>query len=498
MAAGGPEVSSDNDWLLEEEAFDLLVEGEGEEVAKEILDPARFVRPTRESRRLVRAPAVDAPPGKYPNPWLSGYLDPEHASVHLETVRGCPAGCVYCAYRRAHPHPRIMGAPAVLELLEGLASGNADEVVFLDPTFNSRPDLIPLLRGMRELDMDFFCELRGDLVTAETAVMIRDAGFTSVEIGLQSCNRNALRLSGRPGDPLRVLQGALLLKEAGVTPVIDIMLGLPGDTPDDAVRTALMVRDMDLHRHIQVFHISALPGTPLRRELRDRGTCRPPYYMFDPPSMGGYSEAREAIADIAGYDLDLEARPVLFENWPGTFTLDPGMDPENVTDAPSLRHSVLRIPSRDPWEERRRLLSSVRRRMDADPFCVLDVVIQPEGEFPLDLIGMIRALDDPVDYSGRTAAALGLEGNLRVAILIGNTAAFSEGWIESAASMCTVALDAGHPGEIAEALLEAGVCLRLKGTGWDISRLATMVPSLHQLFFSDIAMEEQWSRAMDL
>ncbi|MBN2585984.1 MAG: radical SAM protein, partial [Candidatus Fermentibacteraceae bacterium] len=319
---GGPEVSRDNEWLRREGGFDLLVAGEGEAAAADVLDPARATAVSIETGGLLQTGATDLAPGSYPNPWIEGYLDPSGRSVLLETVRGCAAGCVYCSYRRSHPHPRIMAAKDVIGLLRTFADRGTCEVVFLDPTFNARPDLAPLLRGMSGLGMEFFGEMRGDLIGPETASMIMDAGFRSVEIGLQSCNRKALDLAGRPGDPMMVLEGAMNLRRAGVKPVIDIMLGLPGDTPEDAVRTAMMLKDRGLHHDLQVFHISVLPGTALRGLCGGGAMDRPPYYMFDPPLMGGFAQAREEIADIAGYDLDLAARPILFEGWPGTVTLD--------------------------------------------------------------------------------------------------------------------------------------------------------------------------------
>ncbi len=495
---GGPEVSRDNDWLIREGGFDLLVAGEGEGAAAEVLDPAGAAAISRETGGFLQTDATDFPPGFYPNPWLEGYLDPSGRSVLLETVRGCAAGCVYCSYRRSHPHPRIMEAKEVIGLLRTFAENGTDEVVFLDPTFNARPDLAHLLKGMSGLGIEFFGEMRGDLIGPEIASMIMDAGFRSVEIGLQSCNRNSLELAGRPGDPMMVLEGAMNLKRAGVTPVIDIMLGLPGDTPGDAVRTAMMLRDRDLHHDLQVFHISILPGTALRGRCGCGAMDRPPYYMFDPPLMGGFAPAREEIADIAGYDLDLAARPILFEDWPATVTLDLDEGPAPAVAIPSFRQSSLRISSNDLWEKRHRLIECVRTRREADPFCVLDLILMPCRSFPLDLVEMIRTLDTPLDYSGRTARALGREGDLRVAILVRDASGFDPHWIVSAAVECTVAVDAGHPSMMPNSMWSKGVCVRLPGEDWDMAELASLVPSIHQVYFTERSMEEKWSAALDL
>lgn len=496
--AGGPEVSADNGWLLETGAFDLLVAGEGEEIAGRVLDPASAVKLLEGSGGYLSTGPGHSFPGDYSNPWLTGHLDPSGASVHLETVRGCSGGCEYCSYRRSHPVPRIMEAGKVMDMLKAVTARGAREIVFLDPTFNARPDLTVLLRAMRDLEVELFAEMRGDLITPDMAAMIRDAGFRSVEIGIQSSSRRVLELVGRPGDPILALEGAANLKRAGVTPVIDLMLGLPGDTPGNAVETAVMVRDRDLHHHLQVFYLSVLPGTALRE--RFRGSCmdHPPYYRFSDPEMGGYASAREEIADIAGYDLDPQPRPLLYDGWPGTETLDTGNGGRVKSDPPSFRHGCLRMVSGDPWADRDRILEEVRTRRKADPFCVLDLVIVPGREFPLDLVGMVREIQRPMDYSGRTAEILGREGSLRVAVLLPEIEAYSRDWVRSVAEECTVAVDIPDPDMLGADLWESGVCARLPGRDWDMVRLASRVPSMHQVLFVEREMEESWSRAMDL
>jgi len=497
--AGGPEVSCDNEWLTSSGAFDLMVCGESEELADKILDPISARSIISDNGNFLDTGRMGFTPGTYPNPWLTGYLDPSGgASVYVETIRGCDGGCTYCSYRRTHPTPRILDAKSAEQLLRELINAGAGEIVFLDPTFNSRGDLVQLLKGMETLETEFFGEMRGDLISPRVASLIANAGFKNVEIGLQSLNRDTLRRAGRPGDPHMVLDGALNLKKAGVSPVIDLILGLPGDNPSDAVRAAHMIRDRELHQHVQVFYLSILPGTVMRQEFRGRHMPRPPYYRISDKSMRGFAEAREEIADIVGYDLDLAGRPLLFEGWSGTELIDLNSDPLLQRRMPSCRHGAIRIKSEDIWADRCLLLEFVRTRLKADPFCVLDVILCPEKEFPLDLIDMLKGLDNPVDYSGRTARVLGRQGNLRVCVLLEGTDGFRMDWIVSAAAFCTVVVDVDSPAELGRELWETGVFVRLPGSDWNLTELSAKVLALHQVLFMDKGMEARWSRALDI
>jgi len=497
--AGGPEVTEDNELLLSSGAFDLIISGEGEGLSRRILNPSEAGKLIGRGERFIDAGRMSFLPGSYPNPWLEGYLDPSGgASVHIETVRGCPGRCTYCSYRKTHPCPRILDTGSSLELLNKLVDAGAGEIVFLDPTFNSRPDLEKLLIGMERFEVNFFGELRGDIITPETARLIRRAGFGSVEIGLQSVNSNTLKRAGRSADPFRVLDGALNLKREGVTPILDLILGLPGDTPEDAVRAAHMIRDRGLHENLQVFYLSVLPGTVMRKELAEKYMPLPPYYFGNDTSMGGFAKARETIADIAGYDLDLPGRPLLFDGWPGTelIYLDEETTPERTM--PSFRHGTMRIKSKDLWRNRYVLLESIKMRIEADPFCVLDVILCTEIEFPLDILDMILDLDRSIDYSGRIASKLGRQGNLRTCVLLGRNHNIDTTWIVSAVDICTVVVDATSPFGFDRVLRKAGVAVRLPGNEWDLTNLTTILPVDLQIFFESKSMEEDWSRIKGL
>ena len=493
--AGGPEVTADNEWLLKKTEFDLFVSGEGEPVASKVLKYDSVNDIIKTSSGFLETGQMDFLPGSWPNPWLTGYLDPsEGASIHIETVRGCSGSCNYCSYRRNHPIPRILPAKDAITLLKKLSSAGAGEIVFLDPTFNNRPDLIELLEGMVNLHIDCFGEMRGDTISEHIADALARAGFRNVEIGFQSGNPEVLRRSGRSGNPIDILDGALHLKNAGITPVIDLILGLPGDTPAGAIRSARLIRDTGLHHHVQVFHLSMLPGTQIRRDSTDRFIPRPPYYRFTDTSMGGYAAAREEIADILGYDLDLDPRPLLFNEWAGTEYIDLSTDTELSRQMPSFRHGAIRFRSDNSWNDRKQIIEFVRSRLQSDPFCVLDVILEPASEFPLDLISLLRQLDSPLDYSGRVARILGRQGNLRIAILLADWREFNPTWIEAATGMCAVVADEASPTGLPEEFWDMGVSVRLPGIEWNIGNLSSCIPSIHQVLFENRIMEERWSR----
>lgn len=493
LVAGGPEVQSDNGWLIEADAFDLLVCGEGEPLAGILSGDQPFP-----SGRLIESGFQDFVPGRFPDPWLSGVLSAGgDDSIMTETVRGCPSGCLYCSYRRRHPVARIMKAPEALSLIRKLAALGGSELVFIDPTFNARPDFIELLEGMEGMGINCFAELRGEGIDGRVAGALKRAGFGSVELGLQTSDSRVLSLCGRPSDPGKVVRAAATLLENGVDPVVDIILGLPGDNREGPVEAARMLMRAGAGGRVQTFYLSALPGTELRSAAAGHGISfmdRPPYYVLQTP-WGGVEEmdeAREEISDILGYDADLAPRPLLVEGWPGDERVDLDRDGDPTGPPPSFRHGTLTLVSNDLWSHRLRIRRLVERRIAADPYCVLDVILVPGAHFPVDLPGEIRDAARCSDYSSRTALRHGYDGNLRVCTLLEDFTKFNPAWLDGLTDDCAVVADVDSPDLLPGDLRRTGVGARLPGTGWDLAALASATDDPLSIHFRSQLLEKLW------
>ena len=506
---GGPEVFADNHWLLENGCFDLLVSGEGERLFRDLFPggtPSDRLPPGTGNRGPLKPVLLEAGPGEGPPPpamaYLSGMipLGPGDAAC-IETVRGCSASCSYCAYRRSSPVPRILPAAEAIEAIRALARLDPDELVFLDPTFNSRDDLDDLLAGMSGMGPSCFGEMRGELIDPGQAHRLREAGFRQVEVGLQTMTLSAIRRTGRGGDPRRALDGCRYLREAGIAPIVDLIIGLPGDTPAGMIETAEAVVRAGLGWNTQVFVLSVLPGTTLRSSAGSLGMeymPMPPYYAgtLDGWPPGSIAATIEAVSDVLGYELARRPRPLLFDGWEGTEEF--AMDDERFrqVEPPSIRHGALRISGDSLWSGRHLLREHVERRRAVDPYCVLDLVLVPASPFPLDLVEWIRDLEKPFEYTGRVAARFGHDGLLRPSVLIGmdRRQRFDPGWIHEASDLLPVCVDIPHPDSPGvRDLLAMGAGIRILAPEVDLQRLArSMAGEPEMVFFSSSLLERLW------
>ncbi len=490
--AGGPEVTRDNGWLRESGAFHLLVEGEGEPFAARLCDPVSLAREGIENGGFLTTGICTFPPDHWPDPYFTGHLEcTDGMPAHVETVRGCPHGCVYCSYRRISPEPRIIPATDVLVSLRRHRDAGRSELVFLDPTFNGRADLPVLLDGMRNMGFSCFAEVRAGLRNLDPGALSR-AGFGSVEVGLQTMNRSVLKAMGRLDDPERTVRGALKLKAAGVEPVLDLILGLPGDYPANILKAGERLVSEGLGENVQAFYLSVLPGTRLRADAAGLGLeCldRPPYWVDGLPglTMAELSECRYELGSILGYDLDMEPRPVLCDTWPDTVILDTRHPVEPVF---SGRHAVLRVRGGRLWENREMILSAAAKRFRVDPYCMLDVVLEADEHFPVDLLRSLAEVERPSDYHERSASVLGRQGRLRTAVLARADA--NTDWLTACATESVVVIPWDRPDQLPVELLERNIGLLFKGFP-ELSAISeTFSYYKEQVFFSELELERLW------
>ncbi|PIE53628.1 hypothetical protein CSA37_00235 [Candidatus Fermentibacteria bacterium] len=491
IVAGGPEVTSDNAVLLKESCVDLFVAGEGEIRASEILNPETVKAILKTGTRFL-APVIDtSPPDRWTDPYETGHLIPEPGgSAHMETQRGCCNLCSYCAYRRTSPVPRITPASTALEKIRHLKELGVEELIFLDPTFNARPDLKELLKGLKEMNLQSFAEVRGDLLREEHGAALRAAGFTSLEVGLQTMNDKVLKSVGRGGNPQSIIRGAGYLEAAGITPVMDLILGLPGDHPESILQAAETFTEKSIAEQVQTFCISVLPGTEIRSkacsldiEFRDT----PPYCITKSgdQTLQSLLKTREEVSDILGYDADPPPRPVFCRNFPGMEIFTP--EKPSTAIPPSVRHGVLRITTEDAWAHRVTIMKKIKERRDSDPFCPLDIIIESMREFPLNLLDMIKELPEPECYDREKAVIYNVPSLIRPGVIAPDDSDME--WLMECSSLAVTVTRSCHP--IVPSGREIG--LLLMGSH-DLATLSAQYAEIAHLVFFDLPeLERLWN-----
>jgi radical SAM superfamily enzyme YgiQ (UPF0313 family) len=332
---GGPEITGDNDWTIRHPAVDYAAIGEGEQTFVELLNAiqddgklSRIAAPFgipglhergQTARPLFRKPLPNL--NEISSPYLAGILDAaDEKMLLLETIRGCVYKCKFCYYPKSYDALYYVDEEKIRANLRHARERNVREVVLLDPTLNQGRNFDKFVELLAEENPDrqftYFGELRAEGIKESTAKLLKQANFTEVEIGLQSIDPLAMDLMDRKNNMKAFERGVKSLLDVGIDVKVDLIIGLPGDTPDSVRRGLDYLHTNRFFSRIQVFNLAILPGTAFRMEAEQLGLqyqSRTPYYVMKTPTLdlGEMYELMTEAQEMFDIEFDPWDDPVL-------------------------------------------------------------------------------------------------------------------------------------------------------------------------------------------
>ena len=162
---------------------------------------------------------------------------------------GCPNDCVFCNQRRISGKQEPASAEdvrrAVEEGITKAGSGENVQLAFYGGSFTAIPvdEQLSLLGAAKSyVDRGMISSVRlstrPDAIDPEVLLRLRNYGVGTVELGAQSLCDDVLLLSGRGHTAADVENASRMIKEAGFRLILQMMTGLPGDTPEKSMETA--------------------------------------------------------------------------------------------------------------------------------------------------------------------------------------------------------------------------------------------------------------------
>ena len=304
---GGPEISQGSP-AFTSPFVDAFVSGEGEHqfamLIKKIISGPPIPRLSQESCPLDLS--------GIPNPYLSNALDPGPGSIlHLETMRGCSFSCAYCYYPKSFHEIRFFPEERIPAFFEYARKNHAKEIYIMDPSFNSSArftEQLHLIKDNNPTGIPLHTEIRLETINSSSAALMHDAGFVSVEAGLQTTNPLALKQISRNFNAEKFIQGAELLQKQNIEIRTGVILGLPGDGLNEFSKTLDFLSAHKLDEYAEIYPLSLLPGSALLSRAKKCSISHqssPPYFVLETPEMNpsDFSKAVSLIRNTLGKEL---------------------------------------------------------------------------------------------------------------------------------------------------------------------------------------------------
>ncbi len=119
------------------------------------------------------------------------------------------------------------------------------------------------------LDLEWACDTRVDLLSADLLKEMREAGCRTIFFGIQSGSQRILEKLNTHTTPEKIEAAFKLCRKAGINIAASFMLGIPGETVAD-METTYKFAKKTWSRLVHFLRIHSLPNQlPLRRSIRE-------------------------------------------------------------------------------------------------------------------------------------------------------------------------------------------------------------------------------------
>jgi anaerobic magnesium-protoporphyrin IX monomethyl ester cyclase len=291
---GGPHVTFWDDKALEEcPELDVVVRKEGENTFLELMQRIEAGKgfhdvigtTCRKDGSFVRNPDrpyiedLDSLPFPARHLWPLDRLRETEDVLYLITSRGCIFWCEFCTTVRMHGRKFRMRSPKnVVDELEYLhKTFKVENFTFCDDAFTvDQPRVEELCCEIisRGLKIKWNCGTRVDMITKELLMKMKEAGCISVWFGVESGTQEVLDSMKKGISTEQTIQTLGWVRELGLKPVPNVILGFPGETKKSAWETIKFVEKLSPD-DVGFYNVATpFPGTPLYDQVKEKGWLR--------------------------------------------------------------------------------------------------------------------------------------------------------------------------------------------------------------------------------
>ena len=196
---------------------------------------------------------------------------------NIETKRGCPASCIYCADPVARGRAvRCRPAREVVNEIENLLSDGVNVLHFCDGEFNMPPQHALavcheiIARGLSD-QLRWYCYAAVAPFDNQLAAAMQQAGCVGINFGADSACDRMLHTLKRGYQRDAITDAVQHCRDAGITVMLDLMIGGPGEDEASVRESIEFCKQLNVDRIGAATGIRLYPGTPLAREVRRAG-----------------------------------------------------------------------------------------------------------------------------------------------------------------------------------------------------------------------------------
>lgn len=260
---GGYQISYSNNPTAEYPNCELFVDGYGEDTVYQILMGKYKTGLIKSSLEF----------SDIPSPYTTGIIPitVNQYKVRIETKRGCPYRCTFCAHRDlTNNKVLVKDNDRVFEELIFFKNKNVKKINILDPIFNAGKDYLKILKQMVSLGLTSQISIQTRFETISGAngkefLNLCERLNIHLEFGLQTAIRNESILIKRKNQPEKIASVLKELNKRGINYEVSLIYGLPSQT-FQSFNESIEFLQINGCNKIKAFPLMLLKGTELYLE----------------------------------------------------------------------------------------------------------------------------------------------------------------------------------------------------------------------------------------
>lgn len=205
------------------------------------------------------------------SPYLKGYLNScfDYKIALLGAKAGCFGKCSYCCGRNFDISPdSFKKHKDIKDELMLMIDKGIEYIRWWDFTFNYPnnwfEDILNLILSVnKDKKLKFQANIRTDFLTREGIELLKKCNFNLLVTGLESISNTTLKKMDRPASLKRWLNTVKLLKKAGISIKVDVILGLLYDNLNTFKETIDFLVEEELISMAEIFVLRIEPSTLL-------------------------------------------------------------------------------------------------------------------------------------------------------------------------------------------------------------------------------------------
>ncbi len=199
--------------------------------------------------------------------------------------KGCPHDCVFCNQKKITGQSADVTADDVKNTIEEHLStidindayvevaffGGSFTAIELDKQTELLEAVYPFVKSGKVNAVR--CSTRPDAIDESILLNLQKYGVKTIELGVQSTDDEVLLKSGRGHKKDVVFSSSNLIKDYGFDLGLQMMLGLPGDTPEKSLKTAKDIKSLS-PKCVRIYPTLVVDDTHLL-EMYNNGEYKP-------------------------------------------------------------------------------------------------------------------------------------------------------------------------------------------------------------------------------